>query len=94
MDIDAAVLLGGFPRKAGMTRADLLARNSPIFVEQGRMLNKYASRNVKVVSGVGLLGRHFAYICRSCWLSLILRTPIVSWLPQMPRISPKPPLLR
>lgn len=43
-----AVLVGGFPRKAGMQRADLMSKNAPIFVEQGKMLEQYADRNVKV----------------------------------------------
>jgi len=47
--VNFAILLGGFPRKAGMSRADLMSKNSPIFVEQGQALNKYADRNVKVL---------------------------------------------
>jgi len=48
-NVQVAVLLGGFPRKQGMTRADLLAKNGPIFVQQGQLLDKYADRNVKVL---------------------------------------------
>lgn len=48
-DAQAVVLLGGFPRKAGMERKDLLDKNSPIFIGQGQALNKVADRNVKVL---------------------------------------------
>ncbi len=47
--VDVAILVGAFPRKKGMLRADLLKRNANIFKTQGAALNKYASRNVKVV---------------------------------------------
>lgn len=48
-NIDVAILLGGFPRKPGMTRADLLSKNSPIFIEQGKALNQFAKKTVKVL---------------------------------------------
>jgi malate dehydrogenase len=48
-DVSYAVLVGGFPRKNGMMRADLLAKNSPIFIGQGKALNDHASRDVKVL---------------------------------------------
>jgi len=48
--VQVAILLGGFPRKPGMNRADLLAKNAPIFVAQGKALNTLADRNVKVCS--------------------------------------------
>lgn len=47
--VQYAILVGGFPRKEGMTRRDLLERNSKIFVEQGKALNDHADRNVKVL---------------------------------------------
>jgi malate dehydrogenase len=47
--IHAAFLVGGFPRKAGMERKDLLEKNRPIFVAAGEALEKYADRNVKVL---------------------------------------------
>jgi len=46
--VNVAILLGGFPRKPGMERADLLYKNSPIFVEQGKALNN-ADRDCKVL---------------------------------------------
>jgi len=65
-DVDYAILAGAFPRKEGMTRKDLLAQNIEIFRVQGEAIDKYASRNVKIVV-VGnpantncLICRHFA----------------------------------
>ena len=48
-NIDLAILLGGFPRLPGMERKDLLAKNFDIFKTQGKALNEYANRNVKVL---------------------------------------------
>eukprot|EP00485_Elphidium_margaritaceum_P015981 CAMPEP_0202726500 /NCGR_PEP_ID=MMETSP1385-20130828/184643_1 /ASSEMBLY_ACC=CAM_ASM_000861 /TAXON_ID=933848 /ORGANISM="Elphidium margaritaceum" /LENGTH=358 /DNA_ID=CAMNT_0049392721 /DNA_START=98 /DNA_END=1175 /DNA_ORIENTATION=- len=48
-DVDFAILVGGFPRKAGMQRKDLLAKNAPIFIAMGQALDKYAKKTVKVV---------------------------------------------
>lgn len=47
--VDVAILVGSFPRRAGMERKDLLAKNVPIFKAQGEALNKVASRQVKVL---------------------------------------------
>lgn len=47
--IDVAILVGAFPRLAGMERKDLLARNGSIFKIQGNALNKVAKPDVKVV---------------------------------------------
>jgi len=48
-DCDIAFLVGAMPRKAGMERADLLSANAGIFNVQGKAINDYASRNVKVL---------------------------------------------
>ncbi len=48
-DVDYALLVGAMPRKEGMERKDLLTANGGIFGPQGRALNDYASRNVKVL---------------------------------------------
>ncbi|KAI9910570.1 hypothetical protein PsorP6_010345 [Peronosclerospora sorghi] len=48
-DVDVAILVGGFPRKQGMERKDLIAKNVTIFQAQGAALDKYASREVKVL---------------------------------------------
>jgi len=47
--IDYAVLVGGFPRKKGMLRADLLKKNSGIFQKAGENLEKYAKETTKVL---------------------------------------------
>jgi malate/lactate dehydrogenase len=43
-DIDIAIFLGGFPRKKGMTRRDLLKINAGIFKAQATALNKHAKK--------------------------------------------------
>jgi malate dehydrogenase len=48
-DADFAILVGAKPRGPGMERRDLLASNAQIFAEQGRALNKVASREVRVL---------------------------------------------
>jgi len=48
-DIDYAVLVGGFPRKAGMVRADLLKKNAGIFKQAGECLEAYAKETTKVL---------------------------------------------
>jgi malate dehydrogenase len=48
-DADYALLIGSRPRGPGMERAELLAVNGEIFINQGRALNAVASRNVKVL---------------------------------------------
>jgi len=65
-DVDACILVGAFPRKQGMERADLLGKNASIFEAQGKAIEQYASRNVKILV-VGnpantncLIARHFA----------------------------------
>ena len=47
-DADVIVFLGGFPRKPGMERKDLLQMNKKIFVEQGKALS-VAKPDVKCV---------------------------------------------
>jgi malate dehydrogenase len=44
-----ALLVGAAPRKAGMERKDLLMTNAKIFVEQGKALNRSASKDVRVL---------------------------------------------
>ena len=45
-DADVIVFLGGFPRKPGMERRDLLQKNKTIFIEQGKALSQ-AKKDVK-----------------------------------------------
>nr|AIT70169.1 malate dehydrogenase [Colpomenia sinuosa] len=44
-----AILLGGFPRRPGMERGDLIGKNAGIMKRMGEDLEKYASRDCKVL---------------------------------------------
>ncbi len=48
-NIDVGVFFGGFPRKPGMERKDLLKTNGKIFKAQGEALSSVANPNVKCV---------------------------------------------
>jgi len=48
-DVDYAVLVGSFPRREGMERKDLIEKNCAIFKQQGSILGKVASKDVKVL---------------------------------------------
>uniref|UniRef100_A0A6B2F626 Malate dehydrogenase n=1 Tax=Bothriechis nigroviridis TaxID=88079 RepID=A0A6B2F626_BOTNI len=48
-DLDVAILVGSMPRKEGMERKDLLKANVKIFKSQGKALDKYAKKTVKVI---------------------------------------------
>jgi len=60
--VDYALMVGAMPRKEGMERKDLLKANCGIFKVQGRALNDFASRNVKVLV-VGNPANTNALIC-------------------------------
>lgn len=49
-DADWVILVGGLPRKEGMTRADLIRANGPIFTGQGKAINEAAGPNVRVLT--------------------------------------------
>lgn len=46
-DMDIGIFLGGFPRKEGMERKDLIAKNCSIFKEQGIALNEVGKATTK-----------------------------------------------
>lgn len=48
-DIDVAVMVGGFPRKGGMERKDVMAKNVAIYKGQAAALEKNAKPTVKVI---------------------------------------------
>ncbi len=48
-DTDYALLVGAKPRTKGMERSDLISENARIFSTQGRAINDYASREVRVM---------------------------------------------
>ncbi|XP_039251607.2 malate dehydrogenase, cytoplasmic-like [Styela clava] len=47
--IDVAILVGAMPRREGMERKDLLKANAKIFEGQGKALEEYAKKSVKVL---------------------------------------------
>jgi len=49
-DADWVVLVGGLPRKDGMTRADLIRANGPIFTGQGKAINDSAGKDVRILT--------------------------------------------
>ena len=48
-DTEIALLIGARPRGKGMERKDLMEANGEIFSAQGKLLNEYAERHVKVL---------------------------------------------
>lgn len=64
-DAQIAMLVGARPRTADMQRADLLAANAQIFVDQGKAMNEVADPNIKVLV-VGNPCNTNAYIARRC----------------------------
>jgi malate dehydrogenase len=47
-DADWVLLVGSVPRGPGMERGDLIRRNGPIFVEEGRAIAEHASKDVRI----------------------------------------------
>jgi len=48
-DVDVAMFVGGFPRKQGMERKQLLQTNRNIFKAQGEVLNEVGKQTTKVL---------------------------------------------
>jgi malate dehydrogenase len=46
---DWVLLVGSVPRGPGMERGDLIRKNGPIFVEEGKAIQRYTSSGVRVV---------------------------------------------
>jgi malate dehydrogenase len=46
---DWVILVGGLPRKEGMSRADLIRANGPIFTDQGKAINEAAGARARVL---------------------------------------------
>ena len=63
--VNWTLLVGGFPRKAGMERKDLLTVNAKIFIEQGKALNKSAASDVRILV-VGNPCNTNCYIAKQC----------------------------
>jgi malate dehydrogenase len=47
---DWVILVGGLPRKDGMSRADLIRANGPIFTEQGKAIGEAAGPGARVLT--------------------------------------------
>ena len=47
---DWVILVGGLPRKEGMSRADLIRANGPIFTGQGKAINDAAGPDVRILT--------------------------------------------
>jgi malate dehydrogenase len=47
---DWVILVGGLPRKEGMSRADLIRANGPIFTGQGKAINDCAGPDVRILT--------------------------------------------
>lgn len=48
-DVDVAILVGGFPRKEGMERKDVMSKNVSIYQAQAAALEKHGSKTAKVL---------------------------------------------
>ncbi len=48
-DAEVVMMVGARPRSKGMERKDLIAANSVIFAQQGKILNEVAARHAKVL---------------------------------------------
>jgi malate dehydrogenase len=48
-DADWVLLVGSVPRGPGMERGDLIRKNGPIFVEEGKAIARHAAQSVHVV---------------------------------------------
>src|SRR5256886_17638415 len=46
---DWILLVGSVPRGPGMERGDLIRKNGPIFVEEGKAVQRFASSSARVV---------------------------------------------
>jgi malate dehydrogenase len=47
--VDYAIMVGGFPRKAGMERKDVMSKNVAIYQSQAAALEAHASKDVKIL---------------------------------------------
>jgi malate/lactate dehydrogenase len=66
--VEVAVMVGGFPRKAGMERKDVMAKNVSIYATQARALEQHASRDVKVSQQGCYMNGSCALLCTICLL--------------------------
>lgn len=50
--VNIAVMVGGFPRKEGMERKDVMSKNVSIYKAQASALEKHAAANCKVIHSI------------------------------------------
>lgn len=65
--VNIAVMVGGFPRKEGMERKDVMSKNVSIYKSQASALEKHAAANCKVSAK---FSNKFYLVC--CVLSMLL----------------------
>lgn len=69
--VEIAVMVGGFPRKGGMERKDVMSKNVSIYKSQASALEKHAAKNVKVCAIYLLLRRALSFVQGTmawhCW---------------------------
>jgi malate dehydrogenase len=75
--VDWVILVGGLPRKDGMSRADLIRANGPIFTGQGKAINDVAAPGVRVLTVANpcntncLIARsHAPNVPAECWFAM------------------------
>jgi malate dehydrogenase len=62
--VNVAVMVGGFPRKEGMERKDVMSKNVSIYKAQASALEAHAAPNCKVwlvdsVKHIGVIGESY-----------------------------------
>lgn len=67
-NIDVAILVGAMPRREGMERKDLLKANARIFESQGKALDKFAKKTVKVRPSER--EARLTQLCSICYIAL------------------------
>lgn len=58
--------MGGFPRTSTMERKELLAKNGPSFIEQGKILNKVGKENCHLVVVAKPANTNFWLLQQNC----------------------------
>lgn len=64
--VNIAVMVGGFPRKEGMERKDVMSKNVSIYKAQASALEKHAAPNCKVYTPIYLSIYLYLFIIIIC----------------------------
>lgn len=62
--VNIVVMVGGFPRKEGMERKDVMSKNVSIYKSQASALEKHAATNCKVNVCKGFLNTTFCILTK------------------------------